>query len=69
MTQDLRDSLRLRVDPDVDACLEAISRATGKSKQETAREVLKKWAYEQIHVSTLTLRLLPPKGTEGREEG
>jgi hypothetical protein len=61
---ELRD-FRCRITPETDAVPEAISRAQGRDKQETAREVLHRWAEEQIHVATLTCRLLPDKGSEG----
>jgi predicted DNA-binding protein len=64
MSPELRD-FRGRISVETDAVLEAISRATGREKQEIVRDVLHKWAEEQIRISTLTLRMLRSKGSEG----
>lgn len=70
MSEDLRDSIgRLRITPETDAMLEAIARVTGVSKHDTARDVLHRWATEQLHISTLAVRLQPREGRDGKGEG
>lgn len=64
MSEELKD-LRAKVTRRTDAVLEAMNRASGRDKSEIAREVLDKWAAEQIHASTLITRLASGKGGVG----
>jgi hypothetical protein len=64
MSEELKD-LRAKVTRRTDAVLEAMNRASGRDKSEIAREVLDKWAAEQIHASTLITRLAGGKGGAG----
>ena len=68
MSADLKD-LRTKVTPRTNAVLEAINRATGRDKCELAREVLDKWAAEQIHAASLIDRMLAAEGEPGIAAG
>ncbi len=57
MAAELKD-LRAKITPRTNAVLEAINRATGRDKAEIAREILDKWAAEQIHAASLIDRML-----------
>lgn len=61
MSVELKD-FRGKVTPRTDAVLEALNRATGRDKSEIAREVLDKWAADQLHAASLMQRLA---GSEG----
>lgn len=61
MACELKD-FRGKVTARTDAVLEAMNRVTGKDKSELAREVLDKWAEEQMHVATLIGQLAKTKG-------
>lgn len=65
---ELKD-FRGKVTPETDAVLEGISRATGQDRSEIARNVLHKWALEQIHAATVTHRLLQAEGLAGIDGG
>lgn len=64
MGVELKD-YRGRITPETDCALEAIARATGRDRQEIAREVLHKWAVEQIHAATVMDKLLRAEGMAG----
>lgn len=64
MSLELKD-LRCKITAEADAVLEAINRATGKDKSEIAREILHKWAIDQIHASTLIDKMLRSEGLSG----
>lgn len=64
MSQELKD-FRCKLTSRADAVLEAMNRASGKDKSELAREVLDKWAVEQIHAATLITRLTKGEGGAG----
>ena len=68
MSADLKD-LRTKVTTRTDAVLEAINRATGRDKCELAREVLDKWAAEQIHAASLIDHMLKAEGEPGISAG
>lgn len=52
------------------ACaLEAVSRATGRDQSEIVRELVDKWAEEQIHAASVMHRLLQAEGLAGIAEG
>jgi len=61
---ELKD-LRAKITPRTNAVLEAINRATGRDKAEIAREILDKWAAEQIHAASLIDRMLAVEGEAG----
>lgn len=60
---------RGRITPESDAVLEGLSRATGRDKQEIARDVLHEWALKQIHAATVTHKLLMAEGLTGIDGG
>lgn len=64
MSIELKD-FRGKITPETDAVLEAINRTTGKDKSEIAREILHKWASEQIDVASVLDTLLRREGISG----
>lgn len=64
MSAELKD-FRGKITAETDAVLEAINRASGRDKSEIAREVLHKWAIDQIHTASLITKLASPKGLAG----
>lgn len=65
MSQELKD-FRGKITPETDAVLEAMNHASGRDKSEIAREVLHRWALEQIHAASLITRFVKGEGI-GRE--
>jgi predicted DNA-binding protein len=68
MSSELKD-LRAKITPRTNAVLEALNRTTGRDKSEIVRDILEKWADEQIHAATLIDRLLVGEGEPGIGEG
>lgn len=68
MAVELKD-LRAKITPRTNAVLEALNRSTGRDKSEIARDILDKWAAEQIHAATLIDRMLAVEGEPGIGEG
>lgn len=68
MGVELKD-YRGRITPETDAVLEGLARATGKDRQEIARDVLHEWALRQIHAASVTHRLLQAEGLAGIDGG
>jgi len=64
MSVELKD-FRGKITPETDAVLEAINRTTGKDKSEIAREILHKWASDQIDVASVLDTLLRREGIAG----
>lgn len=60
---------RGKVTPETNAVLEALNRVTGKDKSELAREVLHKWASEQIGIATVLDTMMRAEGLTGLEKG
>jgi predicted DNA-binding protein len=54
--------LRAKITLETYQVLDATSRATGKDKSELVREVLARWAEEEVHRATMILRLTNRKG-------
>jgi predicted DNA-binding protein len=54
--------LRAKITLETYQVLDATSRATGKDKAELVREVLARWAEEEVHRATMILRLTNRKG-------
>lgn len=54
-----------KITPESDAVLEALNRTTGKDKSEILREVLHKWATEQIDVAMVLDGILRSQGMPG----
>lgn len=65
---DLKD-FRGKVTPETDAVLEAMNRVTGRDRSEIAREVLHKWASEQIHLAIVIDQRLRAEGLRSLAEG
>lgn len=61
---ELKD-FRGRITPETDCALEALARASGQERQEIVRNILHKWAKEQIHAATVMHRLLQAEGLPG----
>jgi len=68
MCEELVDT-RSKVSKRTDKALSAFSRARGLEKSELIREVLTKWADEQIHGAIVVQRLLRDEGVLGESEG
>ena len=68
MGVELKD-YRGRITPEADCVLEAQARATGRDRQEIAREVLHRWALEQIHAANVLHRQLRAEGLSGIDGG
>ena len=68
MSADLKD-YRGRITPETACVLEATSRATGRDMQEIARDVLHRWALEQMHAANVMHRLLRAEGLPGIDGG
>lgn len=68
MSEPLKD-FRGKVTEETDAVLEALNRSTGRDKSEIAREVLHKWALEQIEAARLINRFVRPEGRTGEPKG
>jgi hypothetical protein len=64
MSQELKD-FRGKITAETDAALEAINRVSGRDKSEIARDILHKWASEQISVATVLDKLLRSEGIAG----
>jgi hypothetical protein len=65
---ELKD-LRAKVTARTDAVLEGLNRATGKDKSEIVRDVLDKWAEDQVHAAMLIDRCLQAQGEPGIAQG
>lgn len=65
--------LRARITVETDAALDSVANGKGLDRSEIVREVLHKWALEQITVSSLLLNRLEAEGLAGaparRESG
>jgi hypothetical protein len=57
----MRD-LRANITETADQVIEAMSLATGQTKQELVRKILDDWAAARIHEATLITRLAPCNG-------
>lgn len=68
MSEELTD-VRSKVSRRTDKALSAFSRARGLEKSELIREVLTKYADEQIHGAMVVQRLLRDEGVLGELEG
>ena len=68
MSTPLKD-FRGKVTAETDAVLEALNRATGRDKSEIARDVLHRWASDQIHAASVMHQLLKSEGLPGIDSG
>lgn len=68
MSEPLKD-FRGKITAEADAALEALNRTTGRDKSEIAREVLHKWALDQIHTASVLHQLLEREGLAGESKG
>ena len=64
MSIELKD-FRGRITPETWCWLEALSRATGDDQQTIVRDVLHRWATEQLHASSIAHKLLDAEGLSG----
>lgn len=65
---ELRD-LRAKVTVESDAALDVVSRVTGKDRSEIVRDIVHRWALEQVSISTLLGARLRAEGIAGAPEG
>lgn len=68
MALDLKD-FRGKITVETDCVLEALNRATGEDRASIARDVLHKWALDQIRVHSVLGRLMRAEGLVGESEG
>jgi hypothetical protein len=68
MTAELRD-LRAKITVESDAALDAVSRVTGRDRSELVREIVHRWALEQVSISTLLAARLHAEGITAAGEG
>ena len=68
MSAELKD-FRGKITPETDAALEALARVSGRDRSEIAREILHKWALDQIHAASVMQKLLRAEGLPGIESG
>lgn len=61
--------LRAKVTAEADAVLEAVHRSTGKDKSEVVRDVLHRWALQEIHAASVLQSILQREGLSGASEG
>lgn len=68
MSAELHD-FRGRITAETHCALEAVSRRTGRERQEIVREILHGWAMDHIHDASLLDRLLRAEGLDGIGQG
>ena len=61
--------LRAKVTAEADAVLEAVHRSTGKDKSEVVRDVLHRWALQEIHAASVLQSILQREGLSGAAGG
>jgi hypothetical protein len=61
--------LRAKVTAEADAVLEAVQRSTGRDKSEVVRDVLHKWAMQEIHACSVLQNILSREGLAEPSEG
>lgn len=61
--------LRAKVTAEADAVLEAVHRSTGKDKSEVVRDVLHRWALQEIHAASVLQSILQREGLSGATGG
>lgn len=68
MALELKD-FRGKISPETDCVLEALARVTGEDRQAIARDVLHRWALEQIRIHSVLGRLMHAEGLSGESQG
>lgn len=68
MAIELKD-FRGKITGETDCVLEAINRVTGRDRSEIAREVMHRWALEEIEKHSVLTRLLRSEGLLRESEG
>ncbi len=68
MSIELRD-LRAKITVEADAALDAVSRVTGRDRSELVRDIVHRWALEQVSISTLLQARLKAEGITAAGEG
>lgn len=68
MAADYRSS-HVKLTVEADAVVEAHARARDKDRTEIIRDVMHKWALEQIEIARLTEQRLRAEGVSGSSEG
>lgn len=63
---ELKD-MRAKITPETWCWLEALSRATGDDQQTIVRDVLHRWASENLHASSIAKKLLDAEGIAGNK--
>ena len=68
MSVELRD-LRAKITVESDAVLDAVARVTGKDRSELVRDIVHRWALDQVSISTLVLDRLHAEGITAAGKG
>ncbi len=68
MSEELKD-FRGKITPETHVILEALSRSSGKERQELVREVLHEWAMNRLHEHSLIDKLMRAEGLVGESKG
>lgn len=68
MADELRD-LRAKISVQTDAALDAHSNVSGRDRSEIVRDILHKWALEQVAISTLLEARLRAEGMSASVKG
>ena len=61
--------LSAAVTAEADVVLEAVHRSTGKNKSDVVRDVLHRWALQEIHASSVLQSILQREGLSGATGG
>lgn len=65
---DLRD-LRAKISVEGDVALDAVARVTGKDRSELVRDIVHRWALDQLAIATLIDRRMKAEGIDAGAEG
>lgn len=65
---ELRD-LRAKITVEADAALDVFSRVTGKDRSEIVRDIIHRWALEQVEISSLLQSRLRAEGLDASGQG
>lgn len=68
MTVELRD-LRAKITVEADAALDAVAKITGRDRSEIVRDIVHRWALEQLAIASLLRTRLKAEGIGAASEG
>ena len=61
--------LRAKITVEADAALDVFSRVTGKDRSEIVRDIIHRWALEQVEISSLLQSRLRAEGLDASGQG